>query len=54
MSTEWDEPAESTEEEEGDPGFLGGGGIARTVGDDDDAELDEHGDNLQRADDEEL
>ena len=56
MTTEWDEPVEADEQndDDADVGFLGGGGMPRTMGGDDEAELDEHGDNLQRADDEEL
>ena len=48
MTTEWDEQGEDGGEE--DPGFVGGGGPPSTMGDDDaDAELDEHGDNLSRV-----
>ena len=55
MSSEWDEPAELAEEREDDPGFLGGGGPAETLDDDDsDDELDEHGDNLAYADEDEV
>ena len=57
MSSEWNEPEEQVEEGEGeDPGFLGGGGPAETIegGLGGDEELDEHGDNLSRADDEQL
>ncbi len=55
MTSEWDEPVEADEQEDGedaDVGFLGGGGMPRTMDGDDEAELDEHGDNLQRADEE--
>ena len=54
MSSEWDEPAELAEEREDDPGFLGGGGPAETLGGDVDDELDEHGDNLATADEDEV
>ena len=52
MATEWGDAEELDDEElEGDPGFLGGGSLPETIGgDDDDAELDEHGDNLANAD----
>lgn len=50
MTSSWDEPTEDEETEDDDPGFLGGGGVAETA-EGDDAELDEHGDNLARADD---
>ena len=58
MTTDWNEPDEMEEDEpEEDPGFVGGGGPARTIfGDDEEAseELDEHGDNLSRADEDEI
>jgi hypothetical protein len=41
---------ESTEEEEADVGLIGGGGPAATIDGGDDAELDEHGENLREAD----
>ena len=51
--SEWEEPVELGEEE--DPGFVGGGGPAELLDDDDvDDELDEHGDNLSQVDDDEL
>ena len=53
MTSEWDEEQEFGDEEE-DPGFVGGGGLADALDEGDDAELDEHGDNLARVDDEEL
>ena len=37
-----------------DPGFLGGGGLAETIGDDAEEELDEHGENLRGADEDRL
>ena len=43
---------DQAEEEGDDAGLLGGGGIARTLDDDDEA--DEHGDSLARADDDQL
>lgn len=48
---EWDEP-NGDGEEEADPGFLGGGGVAETSEGDGDAELDEHGDGLTRVEEE--
>ena len=57
MSTEWNEPEEQGDEDEGeDPGFIGGGGPAETIegGLGGEEELDEHGSNLDRADGEEL
>ena len=53
MSTsDWPEEAELSDVgtgEEGDPGWLGGGGPARTIeGGDAQDELDEHGENLDR------
>ena len=54
MSSEWDEPAEVAEEREDDPGFLGGGGPAETLDEGSEEELDEHGDNLAYADDDEV
>ena len=53
MTTEWDELEEGEESEE-DPGFLGGGGPARIIEGDAEEELDEHGDNLDRVDEDEL
>jgi hypothetical protein len=32
-----------------DPGFIGGGGVARTAEGKDEETLDEHGDNLSRV-----
>ena len=46
---EWDKP--ETTDDDSDPGFVGGGGPAEEIKPDSDAELDEHGDNLTRADD---
>ena len=54
MASEWTDPEELGGEEDDDPGILGGGGPAATIGEGADEELDEHGDNLHRADDEEL
>ena len=55
MADEWDEGDEPEEgESESDPGFVGGGGPASTIFGDDDEALDEHGDNLSRADEDEL
>jgi len=54
MTSSWDEPKEDEETGKDDPGFLGGGGVAETAEGDDDDELDEHGDNLARADDDDL
>ncbi len=57
MTTEWSEPEEEIEEPDADdPGFVGGGGPASTMDDvpGDEEELDEHGDNLSRADEEDL
>ena len=51
MATEWNEEEDEAAE---DPGFVGGGGPAETIDGSDDAELDEHGDNLSRADEDEL
>ncbi len=49
---EWGENEELDEaESEGDPGFLGGGGPAETIAGGSD-ELDEHGDNLSRGEEE--
>jgi hypothetical protein len=48
MSTEWDEPAE--DEDDADPLF---GERNPLLGGDEDPELDEHGDNLRRADEDE-
>lgn len=47
MTTDWDDQGEVGGED--DPGFLGGGGPPSTMGDDADPELDEHGDNLSRV-----
>ena len=54
MTTEWDDTEELGDED--DTGLLGGGGPAETMdpGDEDDAALDEHGDNLAYADEEEV
>ena len=56
MTTEWDEPEEGEESDEGDedPGFLGGGGPARIIEGDAEEELDEHGDNLDRVDEDQV
>ncbi len=54
MTSGWDEPKEDEEVEQDDPGFLGGGGVAETAEGNDDDELDEHGDNLATADEDEL
>ncbi len=54
MTASWDEPTVDEETEDDDPGFVGGGGVAETAEGDDDDQLDEHGDNLARADDDEV
>ena len=57
MATEWNEEQPlRDDEEEADPGFLGGGGPASTLDVDDVAEstLDEHGENLATADEDQL
>ena len=53
--TDWnDAPSELHDEEsEGDPGFIGGGGMADVIEGDDET-LDEHGENLASADEDEL
>ncbi len=43
MTEEWED--EEVESDDADPGFLGGGGPAATLGEDDPL-LDEHGDRL--------
>ncbi len=45
--TDFDRDDESRED---DPGFAGGGGVARTAEGDAEETLDEHGDNLAKAD----
>ena len=56
MATEWNDDEALAEDEESDPGFLGGGGPASTIDSDDVAEpiLDEHGENLASVDEDEL
>ncbi len=55
MTSDWNDADElEAEEVDDDPGFLGGGSIAETMGGDADDELDEHGDNLSSVDEEEL
>jgi len=39
---------EQQAEDDGDPGFVGGGGIAETIDGGDDAEADLHGDALDK------
>ena len=51
MTTDWNEPEEDRDD---DPGLLGGGGVAETLGGDVEDELDTHGDNLSRVDEDEL
>ena len=48
-------PGDLEEARDDDVGLVGGGSVAETVGGDAaaDAELDEHGDNLTRADEDE-
>jgi hypothetical protein len=51
--TEWDEREETdADEEEGDPGLIGGGGPGATMDETDvqEEELEEHGDRLTRPD----
>jgi hypothetical protein len=45
-----DERTEDQGDDEGDVGFVGGGGPAATMDEGDDEELDEHGDNLREGD----
>ena len=45
-----DEMNEDQRDDEGDAGFIGGGGPAATIDGSDDEELDEHGDNLREGD----
>lgn len=56
MATEWNDDDTLAEDEESDPGFVGGGGPAATIDGDDVAEgiLDEHGENLASVDEDEL
>ena len=56
MSTSWDdtEREDGDDTDEDDAGMIGGGGPAETADADADEELDRHGDNLARADEDEL
>ena len=54
VTTDWDEPDEQDDDEaDEDTGFLGGGGPAETI-EGGDERLDEHGDNLAKADEDDL
>jgi hypothetical protein len=47
VTDEWNE---RETDEDADAGVIGGGGPAATIDEDDDATLDEHGENLREAD----
>ena len=56
MATDWNEEDEVLDDEDDDATLVGGGGPASALEDfdGDEDELDEHGDNLTRVDEEEL
>ena len=56
MATDRNDDEILADDEESDPGFVGGGGPASTIDGDDVAEgiLDEHGENLATVDEDQL